>query len=368
MGGSENAVAASCRVRGACYAFYAFEIGLSIDLDRAAQSILTAQTRKRIRHTRKSPPYFEHEPAPIVVTQECEPVPLSAAVSEPRIEATVYDFAAISVVYRFPMEMTLESAARLSEELYDNPGLEQHARRMVASLLETIRPAVSKPKIADFFEDYTIFHIAEVDGAAARPEFIEAHRGTWAGLLRAESSPLSRDETDDALQRRISYGVSDALVVDWNAALVLDTDIQDVRPVLEYANVALLELRYVDQELDRALDQAYDLFSRPRNRWLPRFHHKELRRIAGLQMDNALLFESVDNALKLVGDQHLARVYRLAAERMHLPDWDASIMRKLQTLESIYEKLSGLAGHQRMEVLEWIIIVLIALSILLELI
>jgi len=46
-----------------------------------------------------------------------------------------------------------------------------------------------------------------------------------------------------------------------------------------------------------------------------------------------------------------------------LEAWDASIPRKLQTLESIYGKMSDRAGTRRMEVLEWIIIILITLSI-----
>jgi uncharacterized Rmd1/YagE family protein len=48
---------------------------------------------------------------------------------------------------------------------------------------------------------------------------------------------------------------------------------------------------------------------------------------------------------------------------LHLEAWDASILRKLETLESIYGKMSDRATTRRMEVLEWIIIVLIAVSI-----
>jgi uncharacterized Rmd1/YagE family protein len=68
----------------------------------------------------------------------------------------------------------------------------------------------------------------------------------------------------------------------------------------------------------------------------------------------------------LLGDQYLARVYLIANRRFHLDDWDSSILRKLQTLESIYEKISGQATNQRMEILEWVIIFLIAFSIALE--
>jgi len=83
-------------------------------------------------------------------------------------------------------------------------------------------------------------------------------------------------------------------------------------------------------------------------------------------MDNALLFEGVNNTLKLLGDQYLARAYRLINRRFHLDEWDSSILRKLQTLESIYEKILDQAAARRIEVQEWIIILLIAFSIALE--
>ena len=91
----------------------------------------------------------------------------------------------------------------------------------------------------------------------------------------------------------------------------------------------------------------------------------DVRRIGALQVESAILFEGVNNALKLLGDQYLARVYRLVSGRFHLAEWDGSILRKLETLESIYQKMSDFASTRRMEVLEWIIILLITLSIVL---
>ena len=91
----------------------------------------------------------------------------------------------------------------------------------------------------------------------------------------------------------------------------------------------------------------------------------ERRRLAALQMENAILFEGVNNALKLVGDEHLARLYAAAARRFHLEDWDRSILRKLRTVDDLSQKLAEEASARRMEVLEWIIIALIAVSMVL---
>jgi uncharacterized Rmd1/YagE family protein len=82
-----------------------------------------------------------------------------------------------------------------------------------------------------------------------------------------------------------------------------------------------------------------------------------------MQVDGAILFERVGNALKLIGDPYLARVYRLAAQRFRLGEWNAGILRKLDAMESIYQKISDRASTRRLELLEWIIILLIAVSI-----
>jgi hypothetical protein len=96
------------------------------------------------------------------------------------------------------------------------------------------------------------------------------------------------------------------------------------------------------------------------------YYSADLRRLAELQVDNAIIFEGVNNTLKLLGDQYLARVYALINKRFHLDEWDTSILRKLQTLDSIYDKISDEAGSRRMEILELVIIVLIAFSIVLQ--
>jgi hypothetical protein len=213
-----------------------------------------------------------------------------------------------------------------------------------------------------------VFHIASFAEAVDLNRFPAEYGQEIARVLRAEQRLLSEQEVADAFAAHIAYGLEDLTIVDWNAAMLIDREGDDVRAVLEYANVELLEMRYLDQKLDRALDQAYETLSK-RTFSLPRllgYYGADLRSVAELQVDNAILFEGVNNTLKLLGDQYLARVYRLVNRRFHLDEWDASILRKLQTLESIYEKISDQASNRRMEVLEWVIVLLITFSIAIE--
>src|SRR3970282_1519951 len=238
----------------------------------------------------------------------------------------------------------------------------------VNQLLQVIGDAANQAHPSPVVEDYVIFHVESFAQPLDLNLFAVSQARQIAQILRAERQPLSDQEVEDALSARVSYGVDDITIVDWNGALIIDREGEDVLAVLEYANVELLEMRYLDQKLDRALDQAFGSLSKPILS-LPRllgYYGADLRRVAELQVDNAVLFEGVNNTLKLLGDQYLARVYRTANQRFHLKEWDESILRKLETLESIYEKISDQASNRRMEMLEWVIIILIAFSIALE--
>ena len=79
------------------------------------------------------------------------------------------------------------------------------------------------------------------------------------------------------------------------------------------------------------------------------------------------VFERTGNVLKLVGDQYLARVYRMLAGRFHLDDWERSIERSLRTMEDVYAIVSDRADTFRAEFMEMVIIVLIAVEIVLAL-
>jgi hypothetical protein len=281
------------------------------------------------------------------------------------VECVLYDFGAVSLSYRLPISGPLEGLVELADELYENPALIAHARQLAESVAAAAAPAVRRPGFSPLVEDYVVYHARQVDAPGGLSSCLHGGRSTLARVLRAERGPLSEQEANEALASTLSYAPTDAVIVDWNAALVVQEPAQDILTVLEYANVELLEVRFLDDRLDGMLDRTYDhaLLGEGGGRRASR--KADMRRIAGLQMDAALLFESVNNALKLLGDQYLARVYRLAAQRFHLADWDQSIQRKVSTLEGIYRKMADDQATRRMEVLEWIIILLFVVSIVL---
>ena len=355
--------------RGACHPLFVFEVGFAIDLERAAGRLPAGVERPVLRHRERSSTPFEYRPAPLRVAQELGLVAVPPFPLGPSVEITLYDFGAVSLSYAVPLGESPDDVPALSVALRGHEALAADARKRVTDLIASLGPAVQRPRVAAMVEDYFIFVVTDALGIADGSGFCADHAEWLARVLRAETAAPSPDEVLDATHARISYGRGDVTLVDWDSAFILDPDPGDLRAVLEFANVQLLELRYLDQQVDGILERAYDLLSQ-RGGWrgiVPSFLAEDRRRLSTLQVDSAILLERVTNALKFLGEEYLARLYRLAAGRLHLAEWDAVIARKLATVEGIYQKMTDRATVRRMELLEWVVILLIALEVVLTL-
>ncbi len=360
------------QVSGLCHAMFAHDVGSAIDLDHAESlaahaSGIEGEARPTLRRARREPRSFEFTPAPLRVLLPGPPLNIHGHTTRGEVEAVIFDFGALSLTYRIPFDGPLDQLLALSEGLCENDDLLADTRRRVNALVSVLAPAITKPVILDMVEDYFVFEVRPADAHKPLSSLFPQQGRNLARILRAESRELSDQEESDALAARVSYGREDATLVDWNAAIVVDQAAEDTLAILEFVNVELLEMRLLDDRLDHALDEAYQAMADPppglRRRLGFAQGSRGLRRIAQLQVDSAALFEGVNNALKVVGDQFLARLYRAASQRMRLPEWDASILRKLGALESLYTKASDRQTTRRMEVLEWIIILLIAFEV-----
>jgi hypothetical protein len=350
--------------KGFVHAVFAYDVGLSIDLARCRQHVTDLTEVTRIKHKGHAPQYFQFDPPPLRIVQEIPPIELEGRRTLPTVDVSVYDFGGVSVRYAFPFDGPLEDWIGFSCALSATAAVREDSRARVEHLLAVIEAAVDRPNIAGMTEDYLIFQFEGVD----RLESLWTERaGQVARLLRSEKDPLSEQEIADAMSARVSFGDADVALVDWNAALQVDREPDDVQAVLEFANLQLLEMRFLDTALDQALDRSYEVIQAERG-WIRRGKRArdDLAKVGRFQVDGAILFERVGNALKLLGDQYLARVYRAASQRFRLAEWNAGILRKLETIESIYQKVHDRSSGIRMEALEWIVIALITIEVLLS--
>lgn len=355
--------------KGEAQVLFAYDVGFSIDLAATKRHLgdgAQGTEAAEIKHRGHAPTYFQFDPTPLRVVQSIGAIEIGRCTTKATVEIVVYDFGGVSICYDMPYTGPLEGWLDLSCELASNTTLREDSLERVKKLLTAIAPAVNKAGIAPITEDYVIFLVEQLEPPMAPEELVRTHAATIARMLRAEHDAPSEQEIADATATRISFGTTDVAVIDWNAALLVDKESEDVRAVLEFANLQLLELRFLDEELDRALDRAYELIGSRggiKKLRMPGGTRKHLARVARMQVDGAILFERVNNALKLFGDQYLARVYRGASQRFRLNEWNTTLLRKLETIENIYDKVHDQSTELRMEVLEWIIVILIAFEI-----
>ncbi len=365
-----------CIRKGSVITYLAYDIGREVNLELAARRIQENVQRPQLAADRRQrqPKYFGYDPLPVRFSRRVPTIPLAGYQSDAEVECTLWDFGGLTLAYRIhiPPNTPFSALVELSAALDETHVLETEAESLVKQVADDLGPAVVSPRINDSVEDYIVFRIKEFNHPLSGSVLCDRYALPLAQIVRCERARLAAGVVEETMKYRLSYRAaeasgedSDLMVIGWNAALSYDREEDsapdDVCAVLEFALAYLLELRLLDEKLDDYLDEAYSVSLR-RDRWF----QADFSRIGVIQIDAAMIFEAVHNALKLVGDEYLAEVQRLAGERFGFEELDKTLRRKLATMQSIYDKLADRRAHRRAEILESIIIFLILLEILIQ--
>jgi hypothetical protein len=345
------------------HVYVAFDWGDEIDLDRARR-LVPAEVHALLRR-RRTPTSIAYRPPPLRFVLDPVTLQLPELGSiRATTEATVFDFAAVSVALHIPFQLSAERLPRLADWLADSAPLVREAESALKPLYQELLPAVSRPSWRDdLWEEYFVFQLPPPAPS------LETDAAWLASLVHLEAGPLSAEEVAEALRLHLGYSPEDLVVPDWAAAVLFDRDCDETLQTIEFANLQLLEFRHIDDRLDSSLADAYKLINPLTHSWLPlwRSPARALRTLGSLKVEANGLFERTENVLKLVGDQYLSRVYRLLSARFHLEEWEQSIQRKLEVAEGVYQVVSDQTDTYRTEFLEIVVIGLIVIEILLAL-
>jgi hypothetical protein len=293
-----------------------------------------------------------------------------------RLERTIklLPLGAISITVRVPFSVaTLQDLVSFHDLRFsDGSYLYDQVRALAEDVRSELKSALIRPldKLGDE-EAYTVFCIhgplAASDGSGVGAEqWLHDNRREVAALLTEESDPrqLSAQEADESTGKYFSYYERDLVVIDWDAALVIDEPryFDETLYIMELANLQLAELEAYDRILDAAVDRSYRDLSLTRFRGMQTSSvQRELREI---RVDLARLSDELSNITKFFGDWHLARIYKGLADRFHLADWHRTIDEKLNTLGDLYQMLRGEQTNRAMLVLELTIVLLFIIDLI----
>jgi hypothetical protein len=244
--------------------------------------------------------------------------------------------------------------------------MERHAGRLARQMLKRVTPALVKPYENWLNEDYYVFHVQQIEGQPTALGLIKSHGDQIAQIVRGEDAPLSEGERREILQSSMSYFPTDLVVVGWNAAFVYDTSAgaDTTIQLLEYANSQLLEFRHYDEVLTRELKGVY-LSLEKGTGFLARWRlARASARLHTLLLDVTELTERADNAIKFLSDMFSARLYRLAAGKVGVPDYKDLVQQKLSTAENLYKFMVEQFHQGRAFVLELLIVIILIIDLI----
>lgn len=289
-----------------------------------------------------------------------------------RVERTVkiLPVGAISITIRIPFQVRqVEDLVVYHDLQFSNGSLNEEVRALAEEIRRELGDYLVRPivNLADE-EAYTVFCIESPllseNGTAVRAEhWLKLQRREIAALLTQEPDidHLSKQETEESTMRALSYYERDLVVVDWDAALIVDErrNFEEILYAMELGNLQLAELEAYDRILDESLERAYrDLTSRAF-----RGRRSIMRELREIRIDLARFSDELSNITKFFGDWHLARVYENVSARFHLGDWHKTIDSKLKTLDDLYQLLNHDQSNRWMLILEVTIVLLFIIDV-----
>jgi hypothetical protein len=345
--------------KAAFRAFFVYDVADTIDLERLRTVRGVGVSRAPLQLRREASSDFIQYPIVPLIVRLPDLEEYGAT-----LRAKIFDFGVVSIRISIPFGGSWAEYGAATRRWRSDPRLEAQARAALDDVLVEIRDALDEPHPA-LVEDYFIM---EVERFA---EHIEAGRlstefaSPLAQLLLFEDRPLVLGEQNEALRLSASYYDDDFVVVQWDAAFVYDREdgAEAVEDILEFANSQLVEFRTYDARLDAELDAIYaDDPGRRHRTFMNRNAAARAAQVRFLLVDILELTDRTSNALKIIGDAYYARLYRSIAKRLGLADWQRLIDAKLNSVSEIYRVFQDQAQHARSELLEIIVIVLVAVE------
>ncbi len=361
--------------RGVVIALRLFDVAYAIDLPKA-ETLWAAQPRpaSRGRLSFIPPKAMAFGVPPVELTLDPVALVLEGVAVQANVVVRVYDFGAVSFALHVAVQdLPWDDFVRRvnAMDLLVGAGAETDVwSKLLAKVLSLLGPALIRPQPSALEEDYLIGLVHTFDTPLTAAQVWE--RCDLVPLLSGETRPLSDGARQDLLRQRFSYYVDDLAVITWDRAFIYEPrGDSDVIDVLEVANAQLLELRYYDELLDDELPRMYELVGRARlatATLAARKFANLARRLYTLVAEVTELTERVDNALQVTEDVYLARVYTAALDLYRVPAVNAAVERKLAIIRDTYAALYDESSSRRAELMEFLILLLIAVEIVLALV
>lgn len=340
-----------------------YDVAYEIDLARVEETLKQQARRTRIEREPFSKA-FEFANAPVAFQLQRFEREILGQMIPVDVRCKAYDYGVISIILEIPIKnVSFAFLKEIANYLDGDAVVDADCRAQLDVIASLVKDSLSGFNISRFQEDYTIFYIETLSAVTDMDAFLEQQ--DIAGLLLYQKEPLSPRMANDLLSLRFSFFANDAVILNYDNALIVDPAASmDIPDILEFANAQLLELRNYDHIVDREMDYIYRISSRAKfSIWNIKKYETHAARVMRTITELTEITERIDNALKVTEDVYYARIYRSAMKLFRTTEWEEGIRRKLDLASRSYDMISKGIATKRTELLELTIVLLIIIEI-----
>ncbi|MBS1983925.1 MAG: hypothetical protein JST16_07110 [Bdellovibrionales bacterium] len=348
--------------RATVHALFAFDIGFEIRLSQIPL-LFADRSRDPIRYSFLSR-NIGRENQPLRI--EFLPVDIQVLGHNRRFQlfATFFDVGCLSLEFMAPLEEDFDDLPALAAEFQNSKNIMQAARTAAESIFEQARSAVVNPEFFKVPSVYTVINVQQLSEELSAEAITQTFGATIAKALRASDEPMGRLEITRTLAPNLTYSDEDIVYISSAVAVIFDETSSEVIDILELANVQSMELKFIDARLDRTLQNLYEETDNGSRSFAKVFDlfERQTHKLNTIHLDSTIIVERVEQSFKFAQDTYRVRIHELAVQQMFLPSFSQAIDKKLAAIRDIVSDMRDRAVTRRMEILEWIIILLILIG------
>lgn len=352
--------------KGSVFAYRVFDLGNEIDLKKA-DSLLRSQGEVSTFDLRTFSRSLMISTPPLALSLEPWKEKIQGCQWDVVPSIKIWSFGSISVrlCIDFKHAMSLEELCELSHYLENSKSFQSVTALKIKEIFHILKPAIEKPGFWDQYEDYLFFHFEKATKDISDLKSALYGDGISSLILGEKYMNFSEQINQSVASTTFQYEKNDLLLIHWNGAILFDPELdQNIIHSIEFALCQLLELRYYDNLLDLQLEQLYHRIENS-GRPILTNPYRELSRQAALEyIDISEIVDKVGNAFKVIGDFYYATIFRAATERFQIPVWRKIVDHKLGNLAEVSTLFQGEINEKRNQLLEIIIIILIAIEVI----
>ena len=353
---------------------YIYDTNQSFDEDRIRNLLKQPEDFSKYEFTAPAPEELPTFNLPQVFNLGEGEIKIREKTIKTKQQVAIYSIGSFSIRIRIPFENVDE---HLLESLSFDKEVEKQLNQIAEKAKKKVEGALAKlysggVKISNISELYYFCYLN-----MSKQEGLKNYKNLIAGILidepKAES--LDTEYLNYTLSKNISYGNDDVLYVGWEATVLIDKSrAYDYELILaEIANVQLLKFRIYKDKVSTLIQKTTtEVNEIGRMSFLARLLSNRAERLnttfSEFENEMTYMLNWAENTVFSMGEWYLSRLYGLFASSFRLGELKDSLTRDASTLSTRKELVIEQLREKDNDILEFIIILLIAIELLIELV